>query len=229
VAALAITIADVAAADTLATYSDPQRRFSFSYPASFGSITPGTNSGFQKRVAAFRFQDFSSVVRQGRILLGGEAVLTTGAITVDMQALGGLYDPFGMEAFPTGMRTIVEQQLPLLDVSNFCGELAKESHVDLKGAWLASLAPSAKEGIVRLDQLRNIDPKVIRCDVKGDTIVFDKEATFTSGTVSARQHIYGAVRFLRTSFSSFQLIRAGLDAPDTETLRQMTSVVESLR
>src|SRR5688572_14178572 len=67
------------------TYRDPQGRFTFQYPPSFGTPGRGTDDGFGDRVAAVRFSNLMGP--------GGEAVLTTGPIVVDIQALGGLYDP----------------------------------------------------------------------------------------------------------------------------------------
>jgi hypothetical protein len=65
-------------------FVDPQGRFEFSYPASFGEPVAGTDSGFRNRVAAVRFLGLAG--------LGGEAALTSGFIDVDIQAVGGLYD-----------------------------------------------------------------------------------------------------------------------------------------
>ena len=63
-----------------------------------------------------------------------------------------------------------------------------------------------------LDTSRNVNPVVRRCGVSGGVAVFHKETTFESGTVSARQHIFGALRFLAAPYSSFQIVR-GLNAP----------------
>src|SRR5262245_11012203 len=41
-------------------YVDPARRFRFMYPSEFGTTVPGTNDGFQDRVAAIRFSVFSN-------------------------------------------------------------------------------------------------------------------------------------------------------------------------
>ena len=73
-------------------YTDPQGRFRFEYPASFGAPQRGTNDGFGDRLAAVRFSGLTG--------LGGEAVLTRGPLVLDMQALGGLYDPIALEVFP---------------------------------------------------------------------------------------------------------------------------------
>ena len=76
-----------------AAAADPARRFRFSYPASFGEPSPGTNDGIGDRVAAFRFSVFSSGI-------GGEAALTSGFPVIDLQAAGGLYDANALEVFP---------------------------------------------------------------------------------------------------------------------------------
>src|SRR5436853_7658332 len=86
--------------ESLSTYHDPQNRFTFSYPASFGATSPGTNNGFGDRVASIRFSAFSSGVRRGEVVLGGEATLTRGFPMVDLQVAGGLYDALTVEVFP---------------------------------------------------------------------------------------------------------------------------------
>src|SRR5438046_1995479 len=79
------------------TYQDPRSRFQFVYPDGFGRPSPGTDDGFRSRTAAIRFSEFSAGVRSRRILLGGEAVLTSGPPQVDLQAAGGLYDPITLQ------------------------------------------------------------------------------------------------------------------------------------
>jgi hypothetical protein len=209
------------------TYSDPQGRFRFSYPPAFGEVGRGTNEGFGNRVAAIRFSRFSSGSQDGQILLGGEAVLTRGPVMLDVQAAGGLYDSISLEMFPAPIRNSIVGSLPPLTAPNLCGELAREQHVDIAQPSLAALTPQQKDAVVRLDGMRNGNPKVLRCGVAGDTVTFHKEVTAQFGQASSRQHIYGAVRFLKAPFSSFQLILAGGTAPTPETLATMTSVVQS--
>src|SRR5512143_1686288 len=79
-------------------YEDPSGRFQFLYPISFGTPGPGTNNGFGDRIASIRFADFSSGVRGGTLVLGGEATLTRGRVYIDLQAVGGLYDSIALEA-----------------------------------------------------------------------------------------------------------------------------------
>jgi hypothetical protein len=91
-------------------YRDPRGRFSFAYPDTFGTTSPGTNDGFGDRVAAVRFSRFPAS-------LGGEAALTRGFPLVDLQATGGLYDGITLEIFPEPLRRIVVDQLPRLTIS----------------------------------------------------------------------------------------------------------------
>lgn len=210
-------------------YIDPQNRFSFSYPPTFGTPSQGTNDGFGDRVAAVRFSEFSSGIQNGKIILGGEVVLTKGFVLVDIQALGGLYDSITLEVFPDTLRNNILSNLPTLTTTNFCGELAKEHHIDINKSAFASLNQQQRNAIVEMDQTRNIEPKVIRCDVVGDTVIFQKEATFESGQVKSRQNVYGAIRFLKSPLSSFQIIRATVEAPTQEMLSNITSIVESFK
>ena len=199
----------------------------FSYPPAFGTPSQGTNNGFGDRVAAVRFSEFSSGMQNGKIVLGGEVVLTKGFILVDIQALGGLYDSIALEVFPDTLRNNILSNLPVLATTNFCGELAKEQHIDLNKSVFASLSQQQKDAIVSMDKTRNINPKIISCDVVGDTVTFHKEATFEAGQAKARQNIYGAIRFLKSPFSSFQIIRATVETPTQEMLSNITSVVKS--
>ena len=210
-------------------YTDPQNRFSFSYPPTFGTPSQGSNNGFGDRVAAIQFSAFSSGVQNGQITLGGEAALTKGFVLVDIQALGGLYDSIILEALPETLRSNTLSNLPKLTIENFCGELSKEQHLDLSKSVFASLSQQQKDAIVSMDKIRNIGPKVIRCDVNIDTVTFHKEVTFESGKAKSRQNIYGAIRFLKSPFSSFQLIRATAEAPSQEILTTMTSVANSFK
>ena len=75
-------------------YRDPDGRFVFSYPASWGETSVGTDTGFGNRVAALRFAVFSV---QG---IGGEAVLGKGPPSLDIQAAGGLYDDIASGTLP---------------------------------------------------------------------------------------------------------------------------------
>src|SRR4029077_757580 len=80
-------------------YRDPMGRFTFSYPSTLGSTQPGTNDGFQDRVAAIRFSTFPARFK-------GEAVLTRGFPLIDLQAVGGLYDSLTLEIFPEPLRAL---------------------------------------------------------------------------------------------------------------------------
>jgi hypothetical protein len=198
-------------------YSDAVRRFRFLYPASFGEPLQGTNDGFGDRVAAIRFSVFSSGI-------GGEAALTRGFPVIDMQAAGGLYDAITLEAFPDPIRRQILEALPPLSAANFCKQIAVEQHLDPQAAVLAKLTAQQRSALASADRMRNVSPRIVRCDVDGTTVTFDKEVSFAPG--GPRQHVYGAVRFLDAPYSTFQLVRAG-PAPDRAVLSQMTAVVRS--
>jgi hypothetical protein len=194
-------------------YSDPQKRFSFEHPTAFGTPGRGTDDGFQGRTAALRFPAL-----QG---LGGEAVVTSGPITVDVQALGGLYDSFARSVFPDAQLAAVLKVLPPVTPANFCELLGRADHLQNQ-----TLPPALEAAARQVDAVRHLEPVVHRCDVGGGVVLFHKEATFRSGAVTARQHVYGALRFLPPPFSSFQIVRGGLTAPaaaELDTLRRMVA------
>ena len=198
------------------TFSDPQKRFAFSYPASFGQPERGTDSGFRNRVAAFRFA--------GLVGLGGEAVVTSGFVDVDIQALGGLYDSIARGVLQDADVPVLVGALPPLSPSNFCSALGSSDRV--QGLNIAPrLLPAAKA----LDAMRNVNPLVHRCTVTGRVVVFHKETTFQTGAMAARQHLFGAVRFLDAPYSSFQIVR-GLNSPPSDTdLAVLEQVVRSFK
>jgi hypothetical protein len=199
----------------LATYRDPQGRFTFEYPVSFGTPGRGTDDGFGDRVAAVRFSNLMG--------LGGEAALTTGPIAVDVQALGGLYDPIALQVFPDAIKAQVVAARPAVTRDGFCQRLGAADHL---GA-AAGLPERVREAARNVDRMRNIDPRVVRCQITGDTVTFHKEATFASGAMSARQHIFGALRFLDRPFSAFQIVRAALAPPTDEDLDALARIVRS--
>jgi len=86
---------------------------------------------------------------------------------------------------------------------------------------------SQREAVGNVDQMGNTNPKIVSCELREDTIRFDKEVAFQEG--GARNHIYGAVRFLREPYSTFRLIRGTGKAPSAALLDQMTEVVKSWR
>jgi hypothetical protein len=59
--------------------------------------------------------------------------------------------------------------------------------------------------------------------------VFHKEATFSSGRASARQHLYGAIRFLDAPYSPFQIVRGATTRPAAADLDVLARVVRSFR
>jgi hypothetical protein len=153
-AALAASLVQPAVPATM--YRDPAGRFTFSYPASYGSIGPGTADGSLDRVASFRFSSFPA-------RFGGEPVVTRGFPLVDLQALGGLYDSLTLEIFPEPLRSRVVSQLPRLTLTNFCAALAAPRHLDPALPAFASLRPQERDAIGGTDLLRNDSPHVVEC------------------------------------------------------------------
>jgi len=216
VAALVIALAPAARVQQdWPAHRDPRGRFEFNYPPAYGTTSPGSDDGYRDRVAAVRFSAL-----QG---LGGEAALTKGRVVIDIQAAGGLYDEIMLQVFPAPIRQRLEEILPPLSLENFCDIIAQADHLprdaplDVKTAELARTA----------DHARNIDPKVLLCDRSGSVVTFHKQATFTSGAATARQHLYGAVRFLPPPYSSFQFVRGSLSSPNAAALADITRMVQS--
>ena len=203
------------------TYQDPQKRFEFTYPQEFGAPSIGTDNGFRDRVAAIRFSEFSAGVHAGKVILGGEAVLTKESPQVDLQAAGGLNDEITLQIFPAPAASIIRSTLPRLTASNICDAIARERHADPADPRLGSLTAAERTALGQVDQMGNGSPKVLRCDVSADTVAFVK----TSG----QRYVYGAIRFLPPPYSSFQLIRGGGEAPESAMLQQITDVVNSWR
>jgi hypothetical protein len=196
----------------LSQYRDPAGRFQFEYPAGYGTVVPGTNSGYGDRVAALRFSALSG--------LGGEAALTRGFPMLDLQAAGGLYDAIALEVFPAPLRVRVVAAIPELTARNLCDTLARESHIDL------SRFPAAQRDAIRsVDSMRNHSPAIRTCAANGETVIFHKETSLQPG--SPRQHVFGAVRFLPSPYSTFQFIRAAGDPPSPESLREIEDLVNS--
>jgi hypothetical protein len=201
------------------TYRDAQGRFTFDYPTSFGTPGRGTDDGFQGRAAAVRFSALAG--------LGGEAVVTSGPITVDVQALGGLYDAFARTVFPDAELAIVMKAVPAVTRTNFCALLGAADH--LQGQKLPARLDAAAR---QVDATRNLQPAVHRCNLTGDVVLFHKEATFVAGRANARQHLYGALRFLPAPYSSFQIVRGGTSAPsaaDLDALARMAASFTALQ
>jgi hypothetical protein len=198
-------------------YEDPAGRFAFSYPSTFGSTSAGSNDRFGDRLAAVRFSTFPGQY-------GGEAVLTGGFPLIDLQAVGGLYDSLTLEIFPDALRARIVGQLPRLTAENFCAALGQPHHVDPDLPAFSSFTAPEKRAIRESDVMRNANPRVIECRRAGDIVTFDKERAFQAGYPA--QHVYGAVRFLREPFSTFQLIAGGAK-PDGAILATIANVVSS--
>jgi hypothetical protein len=211
--------------ETARTYQDPQHRFQFSYPEVFGTPSPGSDNEFRSRTAAIRFSKFSSGVHAGRIILGGEAVLTAGPLQLDLQTAGGLYDPMTLQIFPARIATVVQNALPALTLANLCDALGREHHLDPADRGLSTLTAQQRGAIPKIDRMGNVAPKVLHCEILAGTVTFDKESAFDPA--GPDRHIYGAIRFLRPRYSSFQLIRGSPEAPSMALLEQMTAVVNS--
>jgi hypothetical protein len=200
----------------IAEYRDPKGAFRFTYPDRYGSVSPGTNDGFQGR-RAVRFSSFPAV-------LGGELVLTRGFPHVDIQAVGGLYDSIALEVFPTPLRGRIVAQLPRLNASNFCDALGRDTHLDT--ASLRGFTDDERAGIHKVDLFRSVDPKVVRCDRREGVIVFDRETAFQVG--APRQHIFGAIRFVDSGdVSSVQLV-TGDSQPQAGVLDEIATIVRSV-
>jgi len=202
---------------TTRLYRDQAGRFWFSYPSSFGITSPGTNDGFQDRIAAIRFSDFPARFK-------GEAVLTRGFPLVDLQAVGGLYDGIALEIFPESVRTLVRAQLPRLTAANLCEALQQTRHLDPASPAFAALTAQQRESIAQVDVMRNAAPRLVDCRTNGNVVVFDKQRSFRPG--DPVQHVYGAVRFVDPPFSTFQVIAAG-DPPDQALLTALGHLVAS--
>jgi len=195
-------------------YQDPQGRFQFFYPEGFGTPSRGTDDGFRGRTASIRFPAF-----------GGEAVLTTGPPQVDLQSAGGLYDAIALQALTAAMATTIRDVLPVLTAASFCDAIGREQHFDPVNARFSGWTAAQKRAAEGVDRMGNIAPRILQCEISGDTVTFHKEAAFDPAR--PRRHIYGAIRFLPPPYSSFQLIRGGADAPTIELLAQVTEVVTS--
>src|ERR1051326_3781155 len=208
-------------------YRDPQGRFQFQYPQSFGEPSPGTDNGFGNRIAAIRFPEFSAHADRRGIILGGEAVLAAGPPQRDLQTAGGLYDAITLQVFPAQMADVVKNALAVLTPANFCDAIAREQHLDPADRRLSVLTATQREGIGKVDRMGNTAPRVVSCEVSGDAVTFHKESKFDAAG-SSRQ-IYGAIRFLTRPYSSFQLVRGSAEAPDAAMLQQIQRVVNSWR
>ena len=191
------------------TYSDPQKRFTFSFPSVFG-IAESTGVDGGDRVAAVRF----------RVMIGMEAVLNKGPVTVERQALGGLYDVFARDILPDAYRPAVIAALAPVTADNFCSLMAKTDHLLRPGA----LPEKALQAARATDTMGHVAPKTVACKRNGQTITFDKEAALGPG--SGRRRVYGAIRFLQGTYSAFQVVGFG-PAPREDLLTAMTTMVES--
>ncbi len=193
-----------------AKYEDPRKRFSFLYPSAFGLPEPSGGDGVGDRIAALRF----------RSLIGTEAVLIRGPVTVERQALGGLYDVFAREIIPENQLAPVLAAITPVTPENFCSLLARTDHL----VRPATLSEKALQAARATDQMGNIGPKVILCNRTGATITFDKEAGLGPG--AGRRRVYGAIRFLQGAFSAFQVVGFG-PPPREDVLAALTAMVES--
>ena len=190
-------------------YSDPQKRFTFSFPSAFG-VAESTGFYGGDRVAAVRF----------RVMIGLEAVLNKGLVTVERQALGGLYDVFARDILPDAHRPAVIAALAPVTADNFCTLMRRTDHV-LKPAGLSEKALQAARAT---DTMGHVAPKIISCQRDGATITFDKEAALGPG--SGRRRVFGAIRFLQGTYSAFQVVGFG-PAPPEDLLATTTRMVES--
>ncbi len=207
------------------TYQDPQRRFQFIYPDAFGRPSPGTDNGFGDRAAAIRFSEFSAGVHARRIILGGEAVLTVGPPQLDLQAAGGLYDAITLQIFPAPIAAVIRNALPVVTAANFCDAIGRDQHLDPADGRFSTLTAKQRGAIPAVDRMGNVEPKVFRCEISAGTVTFDKESA--ADPAGPSRHIYGAIRFLSRSYSSFQLVRGSADPPSPTLLQQITTIINS--
>jgi hypothetical protein len=191
------------------TYSDPQKRFTFSFPSAFG-IAERSGADGGDRVTAVRF----------RVMIGMEAVLNKGLVTVERQALGGLYDVFARDILPDAHRPAIIAALAPVTADNFCTLMRRTDHL-LKPGGLPEKALQAARAT---DAMGNVAPKVVVCSRNGATVTFDKEAALGPG--SGRRRVYGAIRFLQGTYSAFQVVGFG-PAPSEDLLATMTTMVNS--
>ena len=126
--------------------------------------------------------------------------------------------------FPDPIRSLVIGTLTPLSAGNFCEQLTTEQHLDSNNPALATLTSQQLTAAVAIYQMRCVSLTVLQCTRDGDTVTFDEEVAFQRG--SPRQRVYGAVRFLAGTYSSFQIVRAG-EVPNARVLEQMTTVVNS--
>jgi hypothetical protein len=213
------------AAEGWRTYQDPQGRFEFQYPAAFGAISPGSDNGFGSRVAAVRFSEFSSGMHGNTIVFGGEAVVTSGPPQVDLQAAGGLYDSIALQALPVRAAGVIQKALPALTAATFCGAIGTDQHLDPADNRLTALTAQQRAGLPAVDRMGNHSPRVVRCEVLGDTVLFVKTSLPAAG--APPRHVYGAIRFLAGPYSSFQLVRATASAPEEALLKQVAALIRS--
>jgi len=158
--------------------------------------------------------------------VGGEAVLTRGRPLVDVQAAGGLYDPFAREALTDALLAAVDGVLPVLTPSNFCGALEREEHIDVNDSALQVLSAAQREALRLLDRMGNVGPRLLDCVVDGAMVTFRKEAAPTDG--APRRQVFGAVRFLEPPYSTFQIVQARVSV-DAETRTEVARTVASWR
>jgi hypothetical protein len=195
----------------LQMYTDPQQRFAFGYPAAFGAPERGTDDGYRERAAAVRFSRANV-----------EAILTQGAVTVDRQALGGLYDTIARQVIPDAALPRILQAVTPVTAANFCQLLGASAHIIRPESLSAQELQMARAA----DALGNDAPRVISCQRAGETLTFHKESGVAAG--QPRRHVFGAIRFLAAPYSSFQIIGAG-GAPPAVELAAITAAVDSFR
>jgi hypothetical protein len=104
-----------------------------------------------------------------------------------------------------------------------CQLLAAADHVPADGRLPAKVLDLARS----LDRMRNVAPRLVRCDMRDGVLVFHKETTFESGLPPVRQHIFGALRFLTPPGDAFQIIRVLATPPAMAELETLERLVRS--
>lgn len=218
---LGICVLSLAASATLlaqapmATYRDGRGRFSVSHPVTWGTPGVGTDDGFGDRIAAIKFPNLEG--------LGGELSLVRGRLSIDIQALGGLYDDISLSALPDAVQQQVIARLTRVTPDSFCRLLGAADHLGNVQGLSATIVNLAR----RVDRVRNVDPRVLQCTLEGDMVTFHKEATFEVPAGPTRQHIFGAIRFLGTSGEAVQLVRALRTAPSAAERDAIATTIRS--
>ncbi|HYC83319.1 MAG TPA: hypothetical protein VEB60_02125 [Candidatus Paceibacterota bacterium] len=216
------------AADPLISYRDEKLGISFSHPASFGSTSPGVYR--DGTAAVIHFDTFSGSISDQPQQNEGEATIFTTPNRFTGYLLGGLYDPLSRGTAGSDVLKEIDRQLPIISIGNFCEELNRPTHLDpakLKGAKaFESLTPVQQHSLLDIDLMRSINSKVVACDrINDETVIFHKTAQDNAETPYV--HVYGAIRFLKTPYASFQIVKRSFTEPSKQDINTLGALVTS--